>query len=136
MAAGTRPSSWGGESYGTTRSAAVTNELEGSYNDVALNGVILISTILDFGAAADDEGNEMQYPLNLPSMAATAWYHKHLPVQPPALEPFVQAAREWATGPYLAALVKGTALPQAEHDAVRRQLALYTRAERDVSGER
>ena len=120
------PKFLGGESYGTTRSAAVTNELEGSYNDVALNGVILISTILDFGAESETEGNEMQFVVTLPSMAATAWYHKHLPQQPAALEPFVQAARDFASGPYLSALAKGNALPQAEHDAIRRQLAQFT----------
>ncbi len=120
------PKFLGGESYGTTRSAAVTHELEGSYNDVALNGVILISTILDFGAASETEGNELRYPLNLPSMAATAFYHKHLNPMPPALEPFLAEAREWATGPYLAALAKGNTLPPAEHDAIRRQLARYT----------
>ena len=66
------PKFLGGESYGTTRSAAVVHELEGDYNDVALNGVILISTILDFGAQAEVEGNEMVYVVALPSMAATA----------------------------------------------------------------
>ena len=120
------PKFLGGESYGTTRSAAVTKELESSYNDVALNGVILMSTILDFAADSETEGNEMQYVFTLPSMAATAWYHKHLRQQPAALEPFVQAAREFATGPYLTALVKGNSLPAAEHDAIRRQLADFT----------
>jgi len=120
------PKFLGGESYGTTRSAAVTHELEGAYNDVALDGVILMSTILDFGVEAETEGNEMQYMTTLPSMAATAWYHKHLTPQPPALEPFVDAARTFASGPYIAALIKGNALPAAEHDAIRRQLAGFT----------
>jgi carboxypeptidase C (cathepsin A) len=120
------PKFLGGESYGTTRSAAVTHELEGGYNDVALNGVILMSTILDFGLSSETEGNEMQYMSTLPSMAATAWYHKALPNQPPALEPFVQSAREWASGPYITALIKGNALSQAEHDAIRHQLAQFT----------
>jgi carboxypeptidase C (cathepsin A) len=39
------PKFLGGESYGTTRSAAVVNELEGSFNDVSLNGILLVSTI-------------------------------------------------------------------------------------------
>ena len=116
----------GGESYGTTRSAALINELEGSYNDVAVNGVILISTILDFGAEAETEGNEMQYVVTLPSMAAVAWYHKALPQQPAALEPFLAEAREWARGPYITALLKGNALKDPERAAVRRQLAAYT----------
>ena len=120
------PKFLGGESYGTTRSAAVTHELEGSYNDVALNGVILMSTILDFGAESETEGNEMQYVVTLPSMATTAWYHKHLPGQWPDAASVAQAAREFASGPYLAALMKGTALSQPEHDAIRRQLAQFT----------
>ena len=69
------PKYLGGESYGTTRTAAVLNQLEGAFNDVSLNGIILISTVLDFGAGADTPGNEMTYILNLPSMAATALYH-------------------------------------------------------------
>ncbi len=116
----------GGESYGTTRSAALIHELEGQYNDVAVNGVILISTILDFGAEAGTEGNEMQYVVTLPSMAAVAWYHKHLPQQPAALEPFLDQAREFARGPYISALLKGNALTAAEHDAIRKQLAGFT----------
>ena len=120
------PKFLGGESYGTTRSAAVVNELEGQYNDVALDGVILLSTILDFGVESETPGNEMQYMTTLPSMAATAWYHKHLTPQPAALEPFVEAARVFASGPYIAALIKGNALPPAEHDAMRRELARFT----------
>ena len=121
------PKFLGGESYGTTRSAAVTHELEGQYNDVALNGVILMSTILDFGAESETEGNEMQYVLTLPSMATTAWYHKHLrgPVSA-TVEPWAQAARDFATGPYLTALAKGNSLPAAEHDAIRKQVADFT----------
>ncbi len=116
----------GGESYGTTRSAALIHELEGQYNDVAVNGVILISTILDFGAEAGTEGNEMQYVVTLPSMAAVAWYHKHLPQQPAALEPFVDEARAFARGPYITALLKGTQISAEERAAVRKQLAGFT----------
>ncbi len=116
----------GGESYGTTRSAALIHELEGQYNDVAVNGVILISTILDFGAEAESEGNEMQYVGTLPSMAAVAWYHKALPVQPAALEAFLDEARAFARGPYITALLKGTALSPDERATVRRQLAGFT----------
>ena len=116
----------GGESYGTTRSAALINELEGQYNDVAVNGIILISTILDFGAEAETEGNEMQYVVTLPSMAAVAWYHKHLPSQPPTLEPFLDQARAFARGPYITALLKGNQLGAAERADIRKQLAGFT----------
>lgn len=113
----------GGESYGTTRSAALVNQLEGQYNDVALDGIILISTVLDFGVQAEVEGNEMAYVINLPSMAATAWYHNKVPNRPADVSEFAQAARQFALGPYAAALIKGNALPAAEHDAIRKQLA-------------
>ncbi|KQX17678.1 MULTISPECIES: S10 family peptidase [unclassified Sphingomonas] len=116
----------GGESYGTTRSIALINELEGSYNDVAVNGIILISTILDFGAAAEVQGNEMPYILNLPSMATTAWYH-HKIANPPATVAEVAAqARAFAIGPYAAALLKGNQLGAEERASVRAELARLT----------
>jgi carboxypeptidase C (cathepsin A) len=116
----------GGESYGTTRSAALVNELEGSYNDVALNGIILISTVLDFGLGSEAPGNEMVFVTNLPSMAATALYHGKVANPPASTEAFVEEARQWAIGPYLTALAKGQKLPAAERAEVRRQLARYT----------
>jgi len=116
----------GGESYGTTRSVALINELEGSYNDVAVNGIILISTILDFGATAETQGNEMPYVLNLPSMATTAWYHHKL-ANPPATAAEVAAqARAFAIGPYAAALLKGNQLGAEERASVRAELARLT----------
>ena len=119
------PKYLGGESYGTTRSAAVVNELEGSFNDVSLNGVLLISTILDFGAQANVPGNEMPYVLFLPSMAAAAHFHGKVPDAPP-LETFVDEARAFAIGDYAAALLKGQALKGEERNAIRRRLARYT----------
>jgi carboxypeptidase C (cathepsin A) len=116
----------GGESYGTTRSAAVANELEGAYNDVSLNGIILISAILDFGAQAEVEGNDMPYIISVPSMAAVAWYHNKVADRPATIEPFVAEARAFATGPYAAALMKGQALAGPERDQVRTQLARFT----------
>ncbi|WFL76449.1 peptidase S10 [Altererythrobacter arenosus] len=118
------PKYLGGESYGTTRSAAVVKELEGSYNDVALNGVILISTVLDFGAGAETEGNELGYITTLPSMAVTALYHGKAQGSSPAA--FAQEAREFALGPYAAFLLKGQMASQAERDAIRPQLARFT----------
>jgi len=118
------PKYLGGESYGTTRSAAVLNQLEGAYNDVSLNGVILISTVLDFGAGADTPGNEMTHILNLPSMAATALYHGK--AQASSVEQFVEEARRFAMGPYAHALLQGSALGQEERTSVRRELARFT----------
>lgn len=116
----------GGESYGTTRSAAVIKELEGSYTDVAINGIILISSILDFSQAADTPGNELGYVTNLPSMAATAWYHDKVASKPATVEAFVEEARAFAIGPYAAALLKGNSLSAQERQAILPQLSRFT----------
>ncbi len=115
----------GGESYGTTRTAAVVHELEGGVDDVAVNGLILISTILDFSARAEVPGNEMAYVILLPTMAATAWYHGKVSPRPP-LETFLAEARRFAAGPYLQALMKGTALAEPERSRIRKRLAYFT----------
>jgi carboxypeptidase C (cathepsin A) len=119
------PKFLGGESYGTTRSAAVVNELEGStFNDVGLNGVILISTVLDFAAGSDAPGNELSFITNLPSMAATALYHGK--ASAPSVEQFVEEARQFAIGPYASALLKGQKLPAEERTAIRARLSQFT----------
>lgn len=118
------PKFLGGESYGTTRSAAVVNELEGSYNDVALNGVILISTVLDFGAGAETEGAELGYITTLPSMAVTALYHGKAEGASP--EAIAEEAREFAIGPYAAFLLKGQRAGAEDRASVRRELARLT----------
>lgn len=120
------PKFLGGESYGTTRSAAVAHELDGQYNDVALNGIILISTILDFGAQAEVEGNDMPYIIALPSMAAVAWYHDKVPNKPATVGQFVDEAKSFAAGEYATALMKGQALTGAERDGIRHKLGRYT----------
>jgi carboxypeptidase C (cathepsin A) len=119
------PKYLGGESYGTTRSAAVADQLMNStYNDVALNGVLLISTVLDFGAQAEVPGNEMTYVVSLPSMAAVALYHGK--AEAASKEQFIEEARQFAIGPYASALLKGAKLPSEERAAIRRQLARFT----------
>jgi carboxypeptidase C (cathepsin A) len=118
------PKYLGGESYGTTRTAAVVNQLEGQYNDVALNGLILISTVLDFAAGADTPGNELGPILNLPSMAVTALFHGKAQAASP--EAFAEEARQFAIGPYAAALLKGQRLGAEERASVRRELARFT----------
>ncbi|MGZ8286564.1 MAG: S10 family peptidase [Allosphingosinicella sp.] len=120
------PKFLGGESYGTTRSAAVVNQLEGAFNDVSLNGIILISTILDFGAQASVPGNEMPYVLFVPSMAAAAFHHGKAPADAGTLEGFVQEARDFAAGDYATALFKGQKLQGEERAAIRRRLARFT----------
>ena len=80
--------------------------------------------MLDFAAGADTPGNELSYITNLPSMAATALYHGKATA--PSVEQFVEEARQFAIGPYAAALLKGQKLPPEERAAIRRQLARFT----------
>lgn len=118
-----------GESYGTTRSAVLASVLENS-KSIDLNGVILLSQIFNFTTDIDfpngNPGVDLPYVLGLPTYAATAWYHKKLPNQPPALEPFLKDVEEFAMGPYTHALALGTDLSQDEKRAVAEKLHEYT----------
>ncbi len=115
-----------GESYGTFRAAAVTNELEGGYNDIALNGVILISTILDVTLTDSHPGNELIYMIYLPTYAATAWYHNKISGPKVELETLLAEARDFAMGDYALALLKGNALSSEERARIRARLAYFT----------
>ena len=118
-----------GESYGTTRSAVLADLLENNY-DTDLNGVILLSQIFNFTTDIDgpaaNPGVDLPYVLALPTYAATAWYHKKLPVQPPALDPFLSEVEQFAMGPYAHALAMGTDLGDAEKQQVAEKLHSYT----------
>ncbi|GAA3997575.1 S10 family peptidase [Sphingomonas humi] len=119
------PKFLGGESYGTSRTAAVVNQLEAStFNDVGLNGLILISTVLDFAAGSDAPGNELGFVTNLPSMAVTARYHGKASGESPAA--LAEAARQFAIGPYASFLLKGQRASAEERAAVRSRLSQLT----------
>ena len=113
-----------GESYGTTRSAVLVNRLQAREN-MDFNGVVLISSVLDFETLQFAPGHDISYVLYLPSYAATAAYHHAIP-QPANLVAFLDTARQWAMGPYLDALNKGSSLPAAERAEVLRRLSAYT----------
>jgi len=115
-----------GESYGTTRGAAIVNHLR-THRSLEFNGLILVSVATDIEAIfAELPGNDRPYSVYLPGYAAVAWYHHALPQQPAALEPFLAEVRAYAMGPYTAALLKGDTLSDAERDAVAAQLHEYT----------
>lgn len=118
-----------GESYGTTRSAVLADVLENSKN-IDLNGVILLSQIFNFTTDIDypmgNPGVDLPYELALPTYAASAWYHKKLPQQPAALEPFLQEVEAFAMGPYAHALALGTDLGADEKQQVAAKLHEYT----------
>jgi carboxypeptidase C (cathepsin A) len=111
-----------GESYGTPRSAALSYSL--AQSNVQLNGVLLLSSILNFNRRAP--GMDRGYVDYIPSYAATAWYHNRLQNKPADLPAFLTEVRAWADGPYTAALTKGDTISPAEEDAVAKQMSAYT----------
>ena len=119
-----------GESYGTTRSAVLAYMLH-SQDSVDLNGVILLSQILNFDASIDgpetNPGVDLPYVLALPSFAATAWYHEKLPGKRPAgLKPFLAKVEQFANGPYAQALAAGSMLDPKRKQQIARQMHQYT----------
>jgi carboxypeptidase C (cathepsin A) len=117
-----------GESYGTMRAAGLTSALQD--RDIDLNGVILLSDILNWDLIPDDPqinpGIDLPYMVSLPTYAATAWYHNKLANRPPALRPFLDEVERFATTDYALALMQGNALGAERRNAIAAQLASYT----------
>jgi carboxypeptidase C (cathepsin A) len=117
-----------GESYGTTRTAVLTFLLQQSGID--LNGSVFLSQILNFDDSADgpqgNPGTDNGYFLTLPSMAATAWYHHHVPNQSADIEPFLKDVEQFSLGQYASALLQGADLPDDQKHAVAAKLESFT----------
>ena len=116
-----------GESYGTTRAAGLSKFLQDEHR-IYINGVILISAVLNFGTNDYNVGNDLPRALYIPSYTAAAWYHKKLA---PALlaRPIADVLKEseqWAIGPYATALIKGGWMSEAEKSAIAEKMAYYT----------
>lgn len=116
-----------GESYGTTRAAALSNYLHDS-DGLDLNGIILISSVLNFQTIQFGNGNDLPYALYLPTYAATAWYHHKLAdeLQKLPLKELVSRVQEWTLNDYFKILAQGSGLSRNERDAAADQLARYT----------
>jgi carboxypeptidase C (cathepsin A) len=115
-----------GESYGTTRAAALVGYLQDRLG-MNFNGVLLVSSILDFQTARFDEGNDLPFVLFLPTYTATAWYHKKLsPDLQSDLRKTLDEAEQFALGEYASALLQGSRLPAEARDRIARKVALYT----------
>src|SRR5467141_721088 len=110
----TSPLFLAGESYGTTRASALSGYLIG--RGIAFNGIVLISTIMNFETADFAPGNDLPYVMFLPSYAATAWYHKKLPsdLQSKTVQQIVSEVEQWAANDYTLALGKGDRLAGPE----------------------
>jgi carboxypeptidase C (cathepsin A) len=118
-----------GESYGTPRAAVLVNLLENE-RSVDVNGVILLSQILNFDLSPDgpsaNPGIDLPYQTALPTYAATAWYHKKVPGNPASLESFLADVERFALGDYATALAQGSDLPAAQRTAIAQRLHDYT----------
>lgn len=113
-----------GESYGTFRSAALGNYLQAGGMD--LNGIVLMSTVLDMSTISFKLGDDMPYIYYLPSYAATAWYHKVLKDRPADLKEFLVQARHFASTEYADALMKGSNISPQENADVLKKLSYFT----------
>ena len=123
----TSPKFLAGESYGTTRAAALSGYLQQSLG-MNLNGIVLVSSVLNFETISFDPGNDLPYALFLPTYTATAWYHKKLAkdLQAAGLEKAVAEARRYAGGAYTLALFKGDSIAPEERAAAVKNLARLT----------
>ncbi|MGA2582594.1 MAG: peptidase S10 [Tepidisphaeraceae bacterium] len=112
-----------GESYGTTRAAGLSSHLLENYG-IDLNGIVLISTVLNFQTLSPSDGNDLPYALYLPTYASLALYHQKATA--PDHDQFVEAAAHYAMNDYIFALSKGGNLTKEARAAVVDQLAKYT----------
>jgi carboxypeptidase C (cathepsin A) len=116
-----------GESYGTTRAAGLSKFLQDEHR-IYINGVILISAVLNFGTNDYNIGNDLPRALYIPSYTAAAWYHKKLApaLQARPIADVLKESEQWAIGPYATALIKGGWMSEAEKTAIAEKMAYYT----------
>ncbi|MBA2369807.1 MAG: peptidase S10 [Candidatus Protochlamydia sp.] len=116
-----------GESYGATRAAGLAGHLHDKYF-INVNGIILISSILNFQSIDFNAGNDMSYIMFLPSYTATAWYHHMLApdLQNAPLPEVLQEAREFVSGEYLMALFQGSQLSKENRALITQKLSRLT----------
>jgi carboxypeptidase C (cathepsin A) len=121
-----------GESYGTTRAAGLSGLL--ADDGIALNGVVLISSVLNFEYSSQTRGNDIGFINFIPTYAATAWYHKKLSpdLQKMPVADVATMAEKWANNDYAAALMKGNKLTPAERQATIDQMARLTGLSKDI----
>jgi carboxypeptidase C (cathepsin A) len=121
-----------GESYGTTRAAGLSGYLQERHG-MYLNGIMLVSTILNFQTHRFDLGNDLPYVFFLPTYTATAWYHQRLPddLQMRSLREVLDEVESFAIRNYNPALLKGATLSTNERAKIRSRLARYTGLKQD-----
>ncbi|MEZ5332563.1 MAG: peptidase S10 [Thermoanaerobaculia bacterium] len=120
-----------GESFGTTRAAAVAGYLESGREDMSLNGLVLISQALDYTGSTPEPDNILAFVSYLPTMAATARYHGRVAEPGTDLESFLAEVRRFATDEYAPALLMGSDLPAERRAEIAERLAAYTGLSRE-----
>jgi carboxypeptidase C (cathepsin A) len=120
-----------GESYGTTRAAGLSDHLLERHG-LFLNGLMLISSILNFQDARFDVGNDLPHILFLPTYTATAWFHRKLDEKlQEDLHRTLADVEDFAMGDYTLALMKGAELPENERQKIVEKLVNFTGLSRD-----
>lgn len=122
----TSPLYLAGESYGTTRASGLSGYLVD--RGIAFNGIMLISTVMNFQTIRFTKGNDLPYALYVPSFCASAYYHNKLDdeLQNRDLRELLQEVEHWSETDYTMALAKGHRLSDDETDTIAEQLARYT----------
>jgi carboxypeptidase C (cathepsin A) len=114
-----------GESYGTTRSAVLASHLQRA--NIDLNGIVLVSSILQFNTIQFAPGDDLPYIVNLPSYTVAARYLDALPEKTPAdLETLMAEVEEWTLTEYATALLRGSTLDADTRARVIDRLHRYT----------
>ncbi|NJM36926.1 MAG: hypothetical protein HC845_03095 [Akkermansiaceae bacterium] len=111
-----------GESYGGIRAAALSEHLQSRYG-MQLNGVILLSSLLDFSTLRAAQGNDLAYQVYLPTFTGTAHFHKKLQGDRDVL---MKESTAFAFGEYAAALLKGADLEQADREKIAQKMSAFT----------
>jgi len=115
-----------GESYGVFRAAGLADHLYSRYG-MYLNGLILLSGVLDFSTIWGQTGNDLPFALYLPAYTAAAHFHHKLPADLQADLPKALAeAREFAGGEYISALKQGDSLSADEQKKIEAELVRLT----------
>lgn len=120
-----------GESYGTTRASGLSDYLFD--HGIGLNGILLISTVMNFQTIRFADNNDLPLVLILPSYATTAWYHKKLPpqMQAKSVAEVAKEAREFAANEFMPALMRIDSLSPAERSALADKYSQITGLSRD-----
>jgi carboxypeptidase C (cathepsin A) len=115
-----------GESYGTTRAAGLAYQLADRYG-MMLNGVVLVSSVLNWQDQDFHAGNDRPCFIHLPTYTAAAWYHKKLPPELSGdLFKTLSEAEAFALDEYGPALLQGDRLPDARRKEIAAKFARYT----------